>query len=234
VAVSAPPVAAPSSAAVRPGPARRAPRVPHSLAIAVVATIVAIIAVQMYVAHATHGEPVAVAARDIASGETVSPSDFHLVEARVPPSVGALGTAEVQHLHDEVALHSLTAGQIVGHTDVAPAAGPSRQRAMSIPVPPERAVAGQLRRGDVVDVIDTSGGDAAYVVVSAQVLAAGADAGKALGNASSGQYAVTLAVDDRAALRLATAAAAGKLFLVRSTGAPATALTPPTTAPLKR
>ena len=90
---------------------------------------------------------------------------------------------------------------------------------MSLPIPAEHAVGGRLVAGDRVDVIAVRDGRATYLVTAAPVLAVpDGDARAGLGALRA--FAVTLAVDDAEALRLAAALRTDDLEVIRSTGAP--------------
>lgn len=181
------------------------------------------------------GVPVAVAARTIAVGESLNPGDFRYVNAELPDELlgRSLRRADVASISGNVAKHTIEAGALVGRDDVAVAAGPQRQRAVSIPIDAERAVGGRLKPGDVVDVADATSGVAVYVVTDAEVISVGVDTGgKAM--TSSSRYAVTLGVDDTEALRLGPAFLSDKVYLVRSTGAPPALPAPPTTLVTRR
>lgn len=88
---------------------------------------------------------------------------------------------------------------------------------MSVPIDPDHAVAGALRQGDRVDVIEVRDGTAAYLITDAQVLDV-PTAEQRGGLGSLNRFSITLAVDDETALRLATALRSGSLDVVRSTG----------------
>jgi Flp pilus assembly protein CpaB len=180
------------------------------------------------------GKQVAVAARGLAAGEPLSPGDFRYINARLPDATltAMLRPADVGAISGKVTTHAIAEGEPVTTADVAAAAAPSQQRSMSIPIDPSHAVSGSLQRGDAVDVVDSSSGDSLYVVTDARVLAVGAPEGdkKALAG-SPGKYAVTIAVDERSALRVAQAITGGKVDVVRATGAPPAAPSPvPTTS----
>lgn len=92
-------------------------------------------------------------------------------------------------------------------------------RAISVPLASEHAVGGSLRPGDRVDVIAVREGSALWVVANVEVLDVG-DGEAADGLGAVPVYAVTLAVDESQALRLAWAMHDGAVELVRATGAP--------------
>lgn len=229
-------ISAPSSLARSYPRRRRARRVPAPLWVAIVAGIVGGLVFLRVIAAAAgdHGTPIAVAARDLVAGEPLAPADFRFVNASLPGSTlhTLLRRADVGRIGGQVATHTIAAGALVGRADVLVPSGPGRERAMSIPIDPSRAVGGTLRRGDMVDVVDSTGGDAVYVVTSAKVLAAGSqsgDSGISAVGSGGGKYAVTITVDDRTALRVAAAVTTGKVDIVRSTDAPPVFPAPPTT-----
>ena len=206
---------------VAPPKRRLLSRVPTSLVVAVVAGIFAMGGFLVVTSSHT-GSQVAVAARDLRAGEVVDAGALRFIELTATDAVLAtlVRPADMEAIKGSVATHSIPAGSIVSRSDLAQAAAPAQQRAMSIPIDPEHAVGGTLQRGDVVDIIDASSTEAVYVVTAAEVLTVGRQEAKGLGGVSS-KYAVTIAVDERAALRLSGAIERGKMDIVRATGAPA-------------
>jgi len=198
-------------------------RLPTSLVVAIVAGLFAMGGFLVVTSSHT-GSQVAVATRDLRAGEAVDAGALRFIDLTAKESVLAamLRPGDMEAIKGSVATHSITAGSIVSRSDLAQAAAPAQQRAMSIPIDPEHAVGGTLQRGDVVDIVDASGTEALYVVTGAEVLTVGRQEAKGLGGASS-KYAVTVAVDERAALRLSGSIERGKMDIVRATGAPAAA-----------
>jgi len=165
---------------------------------------------------------VAVAVRDLPAGAPVSLDAVRFTDARVDDDVLAtlVGADRAAEIDGSVATGAIAAGEPLRASDLRPASAPEEQRAMSVPVDPERAVAGALRKGDRVDVIEVRDGTASYLVTDAEVLAVPAgDQRGGLGTLS--RFSVTLAVDDVTALRLAAALSSGSLDVVRSTGSSA-------------
>lgn len=162
---------------------------------------------------------VAVAARDIPAGATVPAGAIRYAAVRVDDALLAtlVEPGDLADLDGWVAAGPLTAGEPVRASDVRAPSAPRAQRAMSLPVPVQHAVGGALRPGDRIDVIEVRDGAASYVVTDAEVLDVAASEQR--GIAALEQFSVTLAVDDRTALRLAAAVRAGTLDVVRSTGA---------------
>jgi Flp pilus assembly protein CpaB len=118
-----------------------------------------------------------------------------------------------------VATRRIAAGEPLVHSALSPAAAPDGLRAMSVPVPAEHAVGGELSVGDRVDVINADGPQALYVVRSAEVIGVAPRRGSAGFSSSSSAFYVSIAVDSDTALRLAAAIRAGKVEVVRATGA---------------
>lgn len=163
---------------------------------------------------------IAVAARDIPAGVPVGLDALRFVDARVDAEVLAalLGPEQAAGVDGWVAATTLAAGEPVRASDLRAPSAPEAQRAMSVPIDPEHAVGGALRRGDRVDVITVRDGAASYLVTDAEVLAV-PDSGSRGGLGTLSRFSVTLAVDEEIALRLAEALRAGALEVVRSTGA---------------
>jgi len=205
-------------------------RVPPSLAVAVVAGLLAM--VTFLVATGTRsGTQVAVAGADVPAGQPLERSGLRYVDVNASPqvlstlvSVGDLGA-----LRGYVATHTIRAGTVISRSDLTPPAAAAAQRSMSFPIDTEHAVGGALRPGDVVDVIDGAPESATgpvYVLTGAEVLAVGRQSTGALSGGS--KYSLTVAVDADSGLGLAAAVAHGKVEVVRASGAvPAS----PTAAP---
>lgn len=164
---------------------------------------------------------VAVAARDLVAGAAVTPDAFRFTRARLDEQVldTLLQPETVGQVDGWVATGLVPAGELVQRSDLLPVAARAGQRAMSLPLEPAHAAGGALTPGDRVDVVEVHGATARYVVTGAEVLAV-TDTGAATGLAGAGAFSVTLAVDDRAALRLALAIRADAVEVVRATGAP--------------
>lgn len=113
----------------------------------------------------------------------------------------------------------LKVGEPLRWTDLRQPAARDGLRAMSVPVEPEHAVAGALRAGDRVDVIAVREGQAFWVAADVEILGVDDQVDSdGLGGASP--YALTLAVTEPQALRLAWALHDGAVEIVRATGAP--------------
>lgn len=214
--------------AVPPAP-KRARRVPTPIYLALVCWLVAAV----MVLRLTHTPTVqaAVATRVILAGEPVAPGDlrFEDIGASGPLAATLLRPSDLAGLSGRRAARAIPAGSLVTQADLVDQAAAPQLRAMSVPLEPTRAVGGGLARGDTVDVIDSSGTAPVFVVTGAKVLDVASTGNTKIGTAST-HYSVTVAVDDAGALRLAAAITAGKVDVVRSTGAsPVLAQSPPTT-----
>ena len=171
---------------------------------------------------------IAKAATDISAGTTVDAADIELVEISGDTLVGAVLTSD--QVNDiitggQVTTRALSAGTLLQPADFTTAGFRSQIRSMSIPISPNRAVAGSVKQGDLVDIIATGDSGSWHVMTSAEVLAV-ADA--TTGGFASGDYSVTIAVDPLLSLRLACAITHFSIDVVRSTGStPLELLSPP-------
>lgn len=182
-----------------------------------------LLAFVLNVALLTGDEPtveVAVARSGLEAGQRLSLGDVAFTpHAADSPLIGRLiASSAVEPLLGQIVTRPVTAGAPLLIDDLRPVAAPEAGRAMSIPVPPSQAVAGDLARGDRVDVVRVDGDVSAYAAVGLEVLQV-----DELGDerfASTAGWSVTLRVDDVSALAVASAFAADHVFLVRSTGSP--------------
>jgi Flp pilus assembly protein CpaB len=175
----------------------------------------------------------AVAARPLLAGEVVQQSDLRYVDVGASGALAKtlLRPADVASLGNRQAARAIPAGSLVTKADLVDQGTAPQLRAMSVPIDPTHAVGGAIGRGDTVDVIDSSGTTPVFVVTGAKVVEVASTSTAKIGTASS-KFSVTIAVDDASALRLAAAITAGKIDVVRSTGAaPVTAQSP---TPVKR
>jgi Flp pilus assembly protein CpaB len=162
---------------------------------------------------------VAMAAGDLHPGERLNLDSLSFAELRAADEVAdtLLTQERLADREDWVVSQAVSAGALVALDALRAPAGPEqRLRAMSLPVPAERAVAGSIEKGDRVDIIEVHDDTAAYVAAGVEVLAA---ADPDMGSlAAGGVHTLTVAVDERTALVLARATDAGAVQVVRSTG----------------
>lgn len=167
------------------------------------------------------GTEVLVAAGDLAAGAALE--DVVVSTRRLAAEAEVLRTLiPADRLEQRVGWllgRPLRAGEPLRWTDLRDPAAPHGLRAMSVPVEPEHAVAGVLRAGDRVDVIAVREGQAFWVAADVEVLGV-EDRLDGDGLGASSPYALTLAVTEPQALRLAWALHDGAVEIVRATGAP--------------
>ena len=165
---------------------------------------------------------VAVAAADVAPGAVLALDATRTATLPASSSLReSLITPEVLRTERWVATRRIPAGEPLLRSALARAAAPGGLRAMSVPVSPDHAAGGELAIGDRVDVISADGAQAVYVVRNAEVVGVAPRRGSAGFSSSSGQFYVTIAVEADPALRLAAAIRAGKIEVLRATGADA-------------
>lgn len=215
-------------APVPPTP-KRAARIPTPVYLALVLGLVGAV----MVLRLTHTATVqaAVAARPILAGEVVQQGDLRFEDVGASGALAKtlLRPPDVAHLNGRQAARPIPAGSLVTQADLVEQGAAPQVRAMSVPIDPTRAAGGALTRGDTVDVIDSSGTAPVFIVTGAKVIEVASTGASKIGTANS-KYSVTIGVDDAAALRLAAAITAGKVDVVRSTGAqPVPAQSTPTT-----
>jgi Flp pilus assembly protein CpaB len=162
---------------------------------------------------------VVVARRALAPGVRLAQADLTLAPMQVPSSVGFRAVAP---LVGATVVGPVGRGELIQANGVVDDGGQATDRQLSVPIDSSRAVSGDLRAGDRVDVAATFGsGDDAYtlfVVRSAQVLSR-QQSGGGLGSNKTEVLVLSLpsATD---ALAVAHAVSVGQLTVVRATGAP--------------
>lgn len=171
-----------------------------------------------------------VAATTVVPGTALDRSDLELVAVDLPAELARHAYAEPSSLEGAVTLEPLEAGELIESGDVLrPRPGteidPPPHHDVTLSLEPDRVLDGDLSSGERVDVLATYGTDRTaetlLIAPSARVLAVDAGDGT-LG--AAGTVRVTLTVDDAdAALRLAHAAEAAAVRLVRRTGTDAIA-----------
>ena len=173
-----------------------------------------------YTGATTKPQPrVVVARHPLAPGAHLAPGDLTLVPMQVPSSVGF---RDIAPLVGATVVAPLGRGELIQPSAVVAGGGRPSERQLSLPIDSARAVSGDLRPGDRVDVAATfgSGTDAytLFVVRAAHVLGR-QQAGGGLGSNKNEVLVLSLpsATD---ALAVAHAVSVGQLTVVRATGAP--------------
>ena len=195
----------------------------------IVAGLVGMLLTLALLRNADRRVDVAVAARDLRTGEPIDVDAFRYERVKMDDDLlaTALRGDDVNALEGAVATGPIGEGELISRGDVREAATSSGMRAVSVPVDPARAVNGDLDVGDRVDVVLVTEQEVAVVVADAEVLDVSRPSrGGAFGDVGD-QFTVTLAVDTRGAQLLAAAVTDGDFLLARSTGADSAEGAPP-------
>lgn len=156
---------------------------------------------------------------DIAPGERIERGDLALVTVDLPAAQRRLAFTDLEVLVGATAIAPLVDGQLVQSSAVAKPTGAPERAQVSLRVEAGAAVGGDLRPGDVVDVIATytSGGEpqTSTIARSALVVKLVRDEQR-VGAGSS--VVVVLAVRPDELEPIASAAAAGHVTIARTTG----------------
>ncbi len=162
-------------------------------------------------------QPIAVLATDLGAGSVLRADDLAYAAIQAPADVVAslVGREQAAEVEGLVVTRAMSAGELLTRDDLRPPGAPSDLRAYSIPLPPERAVAGALSAGDRVDVVVAHDGTAAFLAGGLEVISVtGGEGGIGLSS-----FSVTVAADAETILQVAAALEYGTVSLVRSTGA---------------
>lgn len=156
---------------------------------------------------------------DVAPGERIDRDDLALVALDLPRAQRLLSFTDVDLLVGATALAPLADGQLVQSSAVAKPVGAPDRAQISLRVEPGAAVGGDLRPGDIVDVIATytAGGEPKTSTISrgALVVKLVSDDDRV---GSGGSVVVVLAVRPAELEPIASAAAAGHVTIARTTG----------------
>jgi Flp pilus assembly protein CpaB len=168
----------------------------------------------------TPADAYAVVTADVDGGEVLGPEDLELVPLDLPDAQRAVSYTDLSVLDGATALAPLNAGQLVQSSDVAKPPGGPGLASVSLPVEPARALDGDLRRGDRVDVIATSteggGPSTRTVTAGALVIDVTEQGGGGLGGPT--ELSVELAVPPDDLEAVAEAGAVATVTLARTTG----------------
>ena len=222
-AVTARPEAFGGDGAAGARPLRRRRALPGGRAVAG-GFLVALAAVGIFAGYtdATSGPDVRylVARRDLPLGHRVAETDLEPVGLDLPGGLASRSYRSASQLAGAVVIGPVGKGELVQSSDVLADGAAPGGRQISFPVESARAVNGQLRRGELVDVLATygTGGDAYTVVVVAGARVADRTTARA-SLSDRGDEVVTLALPASAdALAVAHAVNAGEVTLVRTAG----------------
>lgn len=136
---------------------------------------------------------------------------------------GLLTDEAAASLNGSVLARDIEAGEPIRRSDLRPAGSSLALREYSIEVDAANAAGGSIQSSDVVDIIAVIDNRAFYVAAGLEVVrVSGTSDG-----IGAGDLIIVLSVDDRTALEVESARAAGSISVVRSTGAP-----PPVSGPV--
>lgn len=161
---------------------------------------------------------VAVPTERIDPGERVDPGKFREVEVNVPEAQlnRLLRFEDLASIDGSISAAGFEPGDLVNRALLMEARA-DQLRAMTIPVPRERAVDGALRTGDRVDVLSDKD-DVSYVAAyDLEVLSVNAGGGS--GIAGGQNFSVTVSVAPEEAVALGRAINDGAHSVIKSTGA---------------
>ena len=162
-----------------------------------------------------------VARRDLPLGHRISKADLGTLPMDLPRLLQARSYREPARLVGSVVIGPVAKGELVQASDVLAGDDPPGNRQISFPIESARAVDGQLRRGEFVDVLATYGtGADGYTVVVVKGVRVAARTESEGSLSDSGDEVVTLAVPAPSdTLAVAHAVSAGVVTLVRAADA---------------
>lgn len=165
-----------------------------------------------------------VASRDVDAGSQLGPDDLSLAAIDLPDDLAAHAITPGEGLDRAVALAPLRAGALVVRSQVLAAPDgeptPSSSQELSLRLPPDRAVAGTLNRGERVDVLATygNGADATTLVVARDAVVTRLEHEETASLGDEGGLTLSLLLpDDETVLRATHAKDVAQLTLVRAT-----------------
>jgi Flp pilus assembly protein CpaB len=124
--------------------------------------LVAVLGGASLIRNAQARTPVLVAAGSVQPGEVIGPSDLRVVEMSVPAGVAYLSASAEGQIEGQVAAEPLWDGKVLGPGSVAEAPPVAAGMvAITLLLPPESAVGGDVRSGDRVAVLSSPGVDEA-------------------------------------------------------------------------
>jgi Flp pilus assembly protein CpaB len=132
------------------------------VAVGLLLMLVAVLGGASLIRNAQARTPVLVAAGSVQPGEVIGPSDLRVVEMSVPAGVAYLSASAEGQIEGRVAAEPLWDGKVLGPGSVAEAPPVAAGMvAITLLLPPEAAVGGDVRSGDRVAVLSSPGVDEA-------------------------------------------------------------------------
>jgi len=163
-----------------------------------------------------------VVAHDVTAGTKLADADLAVAAIDLPSGLASHAFTNRTSVVGQVAVAHLSAGDLVQTSLVAAGDAADPRVQLSIPVERARALDGLLEPGERVDVLATYSGDGSgeTIVVARGAEVRRVDNGSRNALSASDNTVLVLAVDDPdAALAVAHASQAGKVTIVRATGA---------------
>lgn len=151
-----------ASEALVAGAHSRLRRLDLRVAVGLLLMLVAVLGGASLIRSAQDRTPVLVAAGSVQPGEVIGPSDLRVVEMSVPAGVAYLSASAEGQIEGQVAAEPLWDGKVLGPGSVAEAPPlAAGMVAITLLLPPEAAVGGDVRSGDRVAVLSSPGVDEA-------------------------------------------------------------------------
>ncbi len=151
-----------ASEALVAGAHSRIRRLDLRVAVGLLLMLVAVLGGASLIRSAQDRTPVLVAAGSVQPGEVIGPSDLRVVEMSVPAGVAYLSASAEGQIEGRVAAEPLWDGKVLGPGSVAEAPPlAAGMVAITLLLPPESAVGGDVRSGDRVAVLSSPGVDEA-------------------------------------------------------------------------
>lgn len=144
------------SAQVLPRAIARTRRIDMRVVVGLLLFTVGILATSGLIRQAQERTPVLVATRTLEPGDTIQEGDLRVAEVGLSPGVASIPADRLETLVGQVLTAPVENGQIMtpGALSSAPSLAPG-EVAISIGVPPQHAVAGNLKAGDRVRLLAT-------------------------------------------------------------------------------
>jgi Flp pilus assembly protein CpaB len=151
-----------ASEALVAGAHSRLRRLDLRVAVGLLLMLVAVLGGASLIRSAQDRIPVLVAAGSVQPGEVIGPSDLRVVEMSVPAGIAYLSASAEGQVEGRVAAEPLWDGKVLGPGSVAEAPPVAAGMvAITLLLPPESAVGGDIRSGDRVAVLSSRGVDEA-------------------------------------------------------------------------
>ena len=209
-------------------PARRSlmSRLSIGHVVMILAGLIAILLNLAFLRSGSETISIAVADTNLPAGTTLEAGTITTIEVGDAGALaaGLLTDETIAGLYGSILARGIEAGEPIRRSDLRPAGTTSTFREYSIEVERAEAAGGRISKSDVVDVIAVIDNRAFYVASGIDVIDVTSDSS---GLGSGAEQVIILSVDDRTALEIESARAAGTIAVVRSTGA-----APPTSGPV--